>query len=92
MDEVLQANIFFYIASVAVVIFTLIVALVLFQIYKIIKLIRSILERIESASEIVSDDVAAVRRLIASQGLVASIIGFVLKANKKKTKKTSKEV
>jgi hypothetical protein len=83
MSEVLQANIFFYIASVATVIFCLVVTLILFQIYKIMKTVRSILERIDSASEVMAEDVAEVRRLVATGGLVSTILGLVFGTKKK---------
>ena len=83
MSEVLQANIFFLIASIATVIFCLVVTMILFQLYKITKLIRSILERVESASEVVAEDVAHVRRLVATGGIVSTIVGLVFGAKRK---------
>jgi hypothetical protein len=92
MSEVLQANIFFYIASVATVVFCIVVTMILFQIFKILKVVRSILERIDSASETMSEDVAHVRKLVATGGLVSTIMGLVFGAKKKKrTKATADE-
>ncbi len=89
MSEVLQANIFFYIASVATVVFCIVVTLILFQIFKILKVFRSILERIDSASETMSEDVAHVRKLVATGGLVSTIMGLVFGAKKKKRTKST---
>ncbi len=89
MSEVLQANIFFYIASVATVIFCIVVTMILFQFYKVMKTVRSILERIDSASDVVAEDVAHVRRLIATGGLVSTIMGLVFGAKKKKRTKST---
>ncbi len=86
MSEVLQANIFFYIASVATVVFCIVVTMILFQMYKIIKVVRSILERIDSASEVMAEDVAHVRKLVATGGLVSTVIGLVFGRKKKRTK------
>jgi hypothetical protein len=89
MSEILQANIFFLIASIATVVFCIVVTMILFQIYKIMKTLRSILERIDSASETMSEDVAHVRKLVATGGLVSTIMGLVFGAKKKKRSKSS---
>lgn len=73
MADVLQADIFFFIASAATVIFLLFVSFILFQIYKVIRLIRSVLERIESASELVAEDATHIRKLISSGGVMAGV-------------------
>ncbi len=89
MTEVLHANIFFIIASVATVVFCLLVCLILYQFYRIAKSVRAIIERIESASDLVADDVAHARKLIATQGLFASLLSFAFgnaKARKKRAK------
>jgi hypothetical protein len=88
MSEILQANIFFLIASIATVVFCIVVTMILFQIYKIMKTLRSILERIDSASETMSEDVAHVRKLVATGGLVSTIMGLVFGAKKQKRSKT----
>jgi hypothetical protein len=93
MTEVLQANIFFIIASCATVVFCIVVTMIMFQIYKILKTVRSILERINSASETMSEDVAHVRQLVATGGLVSTVIGLVFGSAKKRnrTKKASED-
>lgn len=83
MSEVLQANIFFFIASVATVIFCIVITMILFQVYKVMKIVRSILERVDSASEVMAEDVANVRKLVATGGLVSTIIGLVFGARQK---------
>ena len=88
MSEVLQANIFFLVASVATVIFCIVVTMILFQIYKVIKAVRSIVERINLASETMSEDVAHVRNLVATGGLVSTVMGLVFGTKKKKRAKT----
>lgn len=91
MSEVLQANVFFYIASVATVLFFFLVALILFEFYKIAKAVRRLIERVEQASEVVAEDVAHVRQLIATGGLVSTIISLVFGASKRKRSKRSTE-
>lgn len=91
MSEVLQANIFFYIASLATVVFFIVVTMILFQIYKIMKSVRSIVERINSASDMVAEDVAQVRKLIATGGLVSTIMGLVFGTKKKKRSRVAED-
>jgi hypothetical protein len=78
MSEVLQANIFFFIASVATVVFCILVSLILYQVLKIMKVARAIIERIESASEVMAQDVAHVRKLVAGGGFFSRILNFIL--------------
>ncbi|MEK7638987.1 MAG: hypothetical protein AAB388_02370 [Patescibacteria group bacterium] len=78
MSEVLQANIFFFIASVATVVFCVFICFILYQMYRILKLARAILERIESASEVMAQDVAEVRKLVAGGGFFTRILNFIL--------------
>lgn len=87
MSEVLQANIFFLIASIATVIFCIVVTMILFQFYKVMKTIRSILDRIDNASDVVAEDVAQVRKLIATGGLVSTVMSLVFGAKKKRRTK-----
>lgn len=84
MSEVLHANIFFFIASFATVVFCIIGTLILFQVYKIIKIIRSLLERVESASEAAAEDIAHVRQLVARGGLLSTVFGLAFDVKKKR--------
>lgn len=83
MTEVLQANIFFLIASVATVIFCVMIVMVIYQVLKVVKLIRTILERVDAASEIVAEDAAHVRQLIASGNVLSGLFSLVKKAKKR---------
>jgi len=81
MNEVLHANIFFIIASVASVIFAIITCLILYQIYKIVRIIRSILERVETASEVVAKDVSDMHSFVANGGgLFTKILNIIISA------------
>lgn len=91
MTEVLQANIFFIIASVATVIFCLLVSLVLFQIYQIVKVARTILERIDAASETVAGDAAQLREFIARGGMFATIAKLFMKTKQRRNRRVDDE-
>lgn len=83
MNEILHANIFFIIASVATVVFCVIVSLILFQVFKLVKSARRIVERIESASEQVADDIAHAREVFYNGGMIARVMGFMAGARRK---------
>lgn len=93
MSEVLHANIFFLIASIATVIFCIMTCVILYQVFKIVKLVRSILERVEAASEVVAEDVAHVRGLIANGGIVSRVLSFILgeQAKKRSTRRKARK-
>jgi hypothetical protein len=78
MNEILHANIFFIIASVATIIFCILTCIILYYVIKIVQSIRAILKRIEAGSEIVAQDVAYVRELIASGGVLSKIFQFIM--------------
>lgn len=77
MSEVLQANIFFFIASAATVLFAIMVCIVLYYVIKILVAIRAIVERIEAGSDVIAEDVSAMREFVKSGGLVAYLINRV---------------
>ena len=76
MDEILHANIFFVIASVATVIFCILTSLILWQILKLIKTLHAIMEKFESGSERIAQDVAHVRNLVANGGVMSKAVKF----------------
>lgn len=77
MSEVLQANIFFMIASAATVVFVIMVCVVLYHVIKIVIAIRAIVERLEAGSDVIADDVSAMRDFVKSGGLVSYLINRV---------------
>ena len=91
MDEVLHANIFFVIASIATVIFCILTCIILYHIIKIVKTVRSILERIEAGSEKIAQDVAHVRSLVSNGGIVSRVISFMVGASGVGRRSRSKE-
>lgn len=87
MQDVLHANIFFFIASIATVLFALILCLILYQVYKIVRTVRRIVDRIEAGSELIAEDVAHLRSYVMNGNIVARILGFVFGATAKKTRR-----
>lgn len=76
MNEILHANIFFFIASLATVCFCVLVSLVLYQLLKITQSIRAILSRIEEGSEVLAEDLAQIRAVIVEGGIFSRLIGM----------------
>lgn len=88
MSEILHANIFFFIASAGVVIFILLVGIALYHVIKILRAVRRIVERVESGSETIADDVSQLRNYVVSGSLFSQIIGFFM--GNQKTRSRSK--
>lgn len=85
----LHANIFFFIASVATVVFCLFVCFILYHVYKIARSVRRIVERIEAGSELIAEDVAFARSFM--KGGLARILGLFAPVARSRTRRTRKE-
>ena len=91
MSEILQTNIFFAITSVAVVVFTLLLCVVLYQVIKILKSIRRIVTRIDEGSEVIAEDVSQLRAYVTEGSLVSQVLSFVMGTRKKSASRKKKE-
>jgi hypothetical protein len=78
MTEVLHANIFFFIASFGVILFTILVCIALYHIVKILRSIRRIVERVEEGSETLAEDVSQLRSYVVSGSLFSQIISLFM--------------
>lgn len=87
MSELLHANIFFFISSIASVVFCILVSLILYQVFKIMQSIRVIIDRIETKSEQIADDVDALRTFVRRGSLVSSL--FSIFAGRTRSKRRS---
>lgn len=76
MNEILHANVFFFIASVATVVFCILLSVILVQIIKITKHLRAIVARVDEGSEVLAGDIARVRAFLAGGGIVSRLFGF----------------
>lgn len=96
MNEVLHANIFFVIASVATVIFCCMVVIALYQLVKVLSAVRRIVERVEAGSEQLGRDLAKVRQVVVEGSLIARFVNFLFPspsapASKRKTSRRVKK-
>lgn len=92
----LQANVFFFITSIAVVVFTVFLCVALYYIIKILKSLRNITERVEHGSEVLAEDIEHVRKFFTEGSLISHIIGMFMgmskqdRTRKKRSKRGTK--
>ena len=77
MTEILQANIFFFITSISVVIFTLLLCVAVYQVIKILKAVRRIMDRIEEGTEVLADDIENIRTSFNPSRLIGFIMSMM---------------
>ena len=79
MNEVLHANIFFFIASAATIVFCIFICLILYHVLKIVHSIRRVVERVEASSQKFADDMLELRETVAKRsGFVMQIINTII--------------
>jgi len=91
MSEVLQANIFFIIASVGVIVFTILVSICLFYVIKILRSVQQIIERIEVGTDSVMKDVTHLREYLAEKSFISRIIGMFVSQRVRRNRDTEDE-
>ena len=90
MTEILQANIFFFIASIATIVFSIMACVAMYLVIKILISIRAILARIEEGSDLIAEDIKGVRALVRGGGIISHLISFVARAGGSRAKARSK--
>lgn len=97
MSEVLQANIFFMITAIAVVVVTILIAVALYYVIRILRAVRDIAERVREGSEIIAEDAAHLREEILSGNIFSELYARAAKMTgfggrtKKRGKKSAKQ-
>jgi 5-bromo-4-chloroindolyl phosphate hydrolysis protein len=74
MNEILHANIFFFITGIAVIILSAILCVLLFHAIKVLQSMRRIMDRIEEGTEVIAEDLGNVRAYFSGEGLIRKII------------------
>lgn len=96
MTEILQANIFFFIASLATIVFSILACVAMYLVIKILVSIRAILARIEEGSEQIAEDIQSARAFVAGGGLVSHLISLFVRTQstsaKARAKRSKKEL
>ena len=78
MEEILKADIFFFIATVSVVVVAIMVCILLYHLIKTVKLVERVASRLEEGGEVIAKDLSRIRtKLFGGSviGLVAGTIG-----------------
>jgi hypothetical protein len=89
MDEVLHANIFFFITGIAVIVFTLLLSVALYHLIKILKTVERIALRVEEGTMTIADDIEQLRTYVVEESFLARFLGGVLGRTKKSAKEES---
>ena len=76
MNEILHANIFFIIASIATVCFCVLVSIALYHLVKILQSIRRIVDRIEAGSASIAEDIDNLRATFLEGGAVSRVLSM----------------
>lgn len=94
MSEVLQANIFFVITSIAVVIFTILVCVALYQVIKILMSARRVMNRIESGTEAIVLEATKIKENLTHGGFFKNILRsiFAIRDSQKPKARRRKDV
>ena len=92
MSEVLQANIFFIVTGISVIVLTLLVCVGLYHVIRILKSVRRIIDRIEYGSEVIAEDMSSLREQFMQGGIISRIVGifFGQASSKKEAAKSRK--
>lgn len=89
MDEFLKMDIFFFVATVAVVVLAFFTAFVLWRLQRVLKNIEHISEQVAIESDIVRQDIAEMRSDIRhGKGRIKSLFSFLGKFGKRASKKS----
>jgi len=92
MSEVLQANIFFFITSVAVVVVTILIGVALFYVVMILRNVRDISNKVKRGSEVLGQDLSDFRAAVKQEGTKAkNIVDFFVGRLKTKAKRRTRK-
>ncbi len=78
MTEVLEANIFFFITGIAVIVFTFLASIALYHVIRLLKSARRVVDRIDAGSEIIAGDLDQLRTYITERSFLSRFLGAVL--------------
>lgn len=83
MEEVLKANVFFFITGIAVILFTLLLSIAVYHIIKALRTLRRILDRVEEGTEVIAEDLEHVRNYFTEEGLLPRLLGTLMGTRRK---------
>lgn len=77
MNEVLHANVFFFVTGIAVIIISAILCILLYHVIRALKSIRRILGSIEKGTEAISEDMQNIRGYFMRGGLIGGVLSIL---------------
>jgi uncharacterized protein YoxC len=77
MEDIVKADIFFFIASIAMVMLSILIATILYFVFKMVRTVQRIVDRIEAQSEEIAHDVNNFRSFMYKGSVFASIINLL---------------
>jgi hypothetical protein len=85
MNELTTSDLFFIITGSAVIIITVLLAIGIFYVIMFIRTVKKVANTAQRATELVSEDLADLRRNVKDKGLnVGSIVNFAKSLSRKK--------
>lgn len=78
MNEVLHANIFFFITGIAVIVCTALLCVFLIHGIKVLKSLRRILDRFEAGTEVIAEDMHSMRMFFSEDGLLRRLVAKLM--------------
>lgn len=87
MTEVLQANVFFFITALAVLIFTTFLCVAMFYVIKILQTVRRITERIDEGSESIAEDIKQLKQYVTEGSLISQVVGLFIRSKRVRTRR-----
>ena len=91
MTEVLQANVFFFITAMAVVVFTVFLCVAMYLVIRILRSVSNITERIDEGSESIAEDMKQLRAYVAQGSLISQIVGLFAKSKRSRKREPEAE-
>ncbi len=92
MTEILHANVFFFIASIATIVFAILICIAMYQVIKILRTVRTLLERIETGSDVIAEDLSSMRNFIMKGGFISHLMGMIVRPRPSgRARKTTKQ-
>ncbi len=83
MSEVLQANLFFLITGIAVIVFTFIACIALYHLIRIFTAVRRIMDRVEAGTETITEDIERLRTYVVEESFLSRF--FSVRSRDEKT-------
>jgi hypothetical protein len=96
MSEILHANIFFFIASIATIAFAIMGCIAMYHVIKILKSLRTLMEKIEDGSDMIAEDITTMRDFVFKGGMISHlmrlVVGTSARKNSTRARKSTRDI